>query len=147
MTITGGSALPKDDIERMIRDAESHADEDRRRREAAETRNQGDQLVYQTEKLLREHGEGLPAELTAKVESALGELREALKGEDLEIIRQRTEALAQVSQELGQAIYQATTADAAAGAPQAGQPSGAGAEDVVDAEVVDEGGDEEQAAS
>ncbi|HEX2027858.1 MAG TPA: molecular chaperone DnaK [Nitriliruptorales bacterium] len=149
MTITGGSALPRDDIDQMIRDAEQHADEDRRRREAAEARNTGDQLVYQTEKLLREHGDKVSAEAKARTESAVGELREALKGDDVSAIRAKTDALLQVSQELGQAIYQAGATEAG---PSAGASAGAtggtagGPEDVVDAEVVDEGGDQEAAS-
>jgi molecular chaperone DnaK len=145
MTITGGSALPREDIDQMVKDAEAHAAEDARRREAAEARNQGDQLAYQTEKLLREHDDKVPADAKAKAESALGELREALKGDDVEQIRARTEALMGVSQELGQAIYAAGGETAGPAGP--GGPSGASAagdtEDVVDAEVVDEGDDQE----
>ncbi|MDP9021146.1 MAG: molecular chaperone DnaK [Actinomycetota bacterium] len=151
MTITGGSALPRDDIDRMVRDAEQYAEEDRRRREAAEARNAGDQLVYQTEKLLREHGDKVPADAKARAESAIGDLREALKGDDTGAIRSKTEALAQASQQLGQAIYEASGAEAGAAAggatgDAAGGPAGAGPEDVVEAEVVDEGGDQEAAS-
>ncbi|MBW3577331.1 MAG: molecular chaperone DnaK [Actinobacteria bacterium] len=151
MTITGGSALPRDDIDRMVRDADQYAEEDRRRREAAEARNAGDQLVYQTEKLLREHGDKVPADAKARAESAIGELREALKGDDTGAIRSKTEALAQASQQLGQAIYEASGAEAGAAAGgatggAAGGPAGAGPEDVVEAEVVDEGDDQEAAS-
>ncbi|MEU6974013.1 Hsp70 family protein, partial [Kitasatospora aureofaciens] len=136
MTVTGGSALPKDDIERMMRDAEAHAEEDRRRREAAETRNQGEQLVYTTEKFLTDNQDKVPADVKSEVESALAELKEKLKGEDTAAIRAAGENVAQVSQKLGQALY----AQAAPGAQGGGTP-GAQAqegEDVVDAEIVDE---------
>jgi molecular chaperone DnaK len=148
MTITGGTALPDEDIDQMIKDAEAHAEEDRRRREAAEARNQGDQLLYQTEKTLREHGDKISAESKAEVESAMGDLREALKGDDVSAIREKTEALARSSQQLASAIYEAGQQqagsppgpDSAAAGDQAGQT-----EDIVDAEVVDEGDDQEAA--
>ncbi|MDP8960177.1 MAG: molecular chaperone DnaK [Actinomycetota bacterium] len=144
MTITGGSALPRDNIDQMIRDAERHAEEDRRRREAAETRNQGDQVLYQTERLLREHGERVPADVKARVESAAGDLREALKGDDVNAIRTKTEALMAASQELGQAVYAAGQQAGATAGPGA-NPSG-DEEEVVEAEVVEEGGDQEAAS-
>ena len=78
MTVTGGSSLPKDDIARMVQEAEQHAEEDRRRKEAAETRNQGEQLVYQTEKLIRDNREQIPADVTAEVETALGDLKDGI---------------------------------------------------------------------
>jgi molecular chaperone DnaK len=143
MTITGGSALPKTDIEQMIKDAEAHAEEDRQRREAIELRNQADTLVYQTDKTMKEHGEKLDEATRADIEQALTELREALKGEDNEAVRTRMEALASTSQQLAQAIYQATADEGAAASSDDGD--GDAPEDVVDAEVVDEG-DEEQAA-
>jgi molecular chaperone DnaK len=144
MTITGGTALPDEDIEQMIKDAEAHAEEDRRRREAAEARNQADQMLYQTEKTLREHGDKVSSETKAQIESALGDLREALKGDDVGEIRSKTEAVATASQELAQAIYQAgAETGAQAGAGQAGQTAEGGPDDVVDAEVVDEGEDQE----
>ncbi len=147
MTITGGTALPRDNIDRMIRDAEQHAEEDRRRREAAEVRNQGDQLAYQTERLLREHGEQVPADLRARAESAVGELQEALKGDDIGQIRAKSEAVMAVSQEVGQSIYAASQqAGATAGAGAGGGTTTGDSEDVVDAEVVDEGGDQEAAS-
>jgi molecular chaperone DnaK len=142
MTITGGSALPKTDIEQMIKDAEAHAEEDRQRREAIELRNQADTLVYQTDKTMKEHGEKLDEATRADIEQALTELREALKGEDNEAVRTRMEALASTSQQLAQAIYQATADE---GAAASSDDDGDAPEDVVDAEVVDEG-DEEQAA-
>src|SRR3546814_20160707 len=92
MTITGQSSLAKDDIERMVKDAEAHAEEDRRRREEAEVRNQGDTLVYQTEKLLKDQGDKLSADERQKVEDALGTLKTALGGDDIAAIKDATEA-------------------------------------------------------
>ncbi|MET9962277.1 molecular chaperone DnaK [Streptomyces sp. NPDC006326] len=145
MTVTGGSALPKDDIQRMMHDAEQHAEEDRRRKEAAETRNQAEQLVYQTEKFLKDNTDKVPAEVKAEVEGAVAELKEKLKGEDTSAIRTATEKVAAVSQKLGQAMYaqaQATgqeppgTAGAGGDAGRAGATDAA--DDVVDAEIVDD---------
>ncbi|SFF15749.1 molecular chaperone DnaK, partial [Saccharopolyspora kobensis] len=146
MTITGGSALPKDDIERMVKDAEAHADEDKKRREEAEARNQAETLVYQTEKVLKENDEKLPGEVKDKVKSAIDEVNEALKGEDVAAISAAVEKLATESQALGQALYADAGANAAAGAgaPGAGAADDAagskasGADDVVDAEIVDD---------
>ncbi|CAN5177621.1 MAG: molecular chaperone DnaK [Euzebyales bacterium] len=141
MTITGQSALPREDIDRMVRDAEQHADEDRRRREEADTRNNADNLLYQTEKLLRDNDDKISAEHKARLEEAQGKVREALKGEDVEAIRSSTDELMRVSQEVGQALYAAGAADEAG---QTGPPAGAADdagpedEDIVDAEVVDE---------
>jgi molecular chaperone DnaK len=143
MTITGQSALPKDDIERMVRDAEAHAEEDRRRREEADARNHADNLVYQTEKLIRESGERISAEHKARLEEAQGKVREALKGSDIDAIRNSADELMRVSSEVGQAMYAASAAEQAgqqAGAGYAGA-SGSRDEDIVDAEVVDEGND------
>src|SRR3954462_3788346 len=116
MTITGGSALPKDDIERMVKDAEAHAEEDKTRREEAETRNQAETLVYQTEKFLKDNDDKLPDDLKAKVKSAIDESNEALKGTDSAKIRESIEKLNAASQELGTALYANANADAAAGA-------------------------------
>jgi molecular chaperone DnaK len=149
MTITGGSALPKDDIERMMKDAEAHAEEDKQRREEAEVRNTGDQLVYQTEKFIADNAEkfaeGDAAATKAEVEDAVAELKKALDGADegaIPAIKSATEKVATVSQKLGAALY---AEQAAAG----GDASGGGAtgddgstdgsdDDVVDAEIVDE---------
>jgi molecular chaperone DnaK len=154
MTITGGSALPKDDIERMMRDAQDHADEDKRRREEAETRNLAEQLQWQTEKFLAESGDKLPTEARDQINDALGELRSALGGTDIEKIRSAHEKLAQASQQAGSLLYQQTAAQgggaeggqagpgAGAGTPPgagaAGGGAAGGADDVVDAEIVDE---------
>jgi molecular chaperone DnaK len=147
MTITGGSALPKDDIERMMRDAQEHADEDKRRREEAETRNLAEQLQWQTEKFLAESGDKLPAEAKDEMNEALGELRSALGGTDIEKIRSAHEKLATASQKAGSTLY---AQQASAGTPGGEQPGSTGAgtstggagqhaaEDVVDAEIVDE---------
>ncbi|GGP80203.1 molecular chaperone DnaK [Saccharothrix coeruleofusca] len=141
MTITGGSALPKDDIERMIKDAEAHAEEDKRRREEAEVRNQAETLVYQTEKVVKENDDKIPAEVKDKVKAAIEETTEALKGTDIAKVRAAVEKLAAESQAIGQSLYANTgapTADAA-GSADAGQgAAGAKADDVVDAEIVDE---------
>jgi molecular chaperone DnaK len=106
MTITGGTALNKDEIDRMMKEAEAHADEDRKRREEAETRNNADSLVFQTEKLLKEQGEKVSDDEKVKIEAALGELKQALAGEDIEAIQAKHEALIQASQEFAQRLYQ-----------------------------------------
>jgi len=141
MTVTGGSALPKDDIARMMRDAEQHAEEDRRRREAAETRNQAEQFVYATEKLLRENSDKLPADVTAEVEAAIADVKEKLKGEDVAAIREAMERATTAAQKIGTALY--SRSQAGAGAETGGGAAGTGRSDeeqeVVDAEIVDDG--------
>ncbi|MDX3451391.1 molecular chaperone DnaK [Streptomyces sp. ME02-8801-2C] len=132
MTVTGGSALPKDDIDRLMREAEQYADEDRRRREAAETRNQAEQLVYQTEKFVRDNEERVPAETKSEVASAVAEVKGLLSQEtDVSVLRAGVEKLAAVSQRMGQAMY--------AQAQQEPSPQEASAEEegVVEAEIVD----------
>ncbi|WP_445186439.1 molecular chaperone DnaK [Pseudonocardia sp. Cha107L01] len=143
MTITGGSALGKDEIDRMMRDAEQHADEDKKRRDEAEVRNQAETLVYQTEKFVKDNDEKLPAEVKDDVNGALGEAQEALKGTDTDAIKAAMEKLATESQKLGAALYQQQGAEggpAGPGAPGAPGAAGAdaGSDDVVDAEIVDE---------
>ncbi|MBO4159599.1 MULTISPECIES: molecular chaperone DnaK [Micromonospora] len=150
MTITGGSSLPKDDIERMRRDAEEHADDDKRRREEAEARNVAEALQWQTEKFLAESGDKLPTENREQLNEALGELRGALGGQDIEKIKAAHERLAQVSQQAGSLLYAQQAeqgeqpgaagpgAGAGAGAGAAGAPKAGGPDDVVDAEIVDE---------
>ncbi|WP_395295235.1 molecular chaperone DnaK [Kitasatospora hibisci] len=135
MTVTGGSALPKEDIERMMREAEQYAEEDHKRRESVETRNQAEQLVYSTEKFIADNADKLPAEVKTEVETAIGELKEALKGEDIAKIREASEKVSTTAQKLGQALY--ANADAAGAAP-AGDATGAKDDDVVDAEIVDD---------
>ena len=144
MTITGGSALPKDEIDRMVKEAEAHAAEDKARREEAETRNSAEQLVYSTEKLLADNADKLPEDVTTDVKAAVGELRTALEGTDVEQVKAKQAALVTVSQRIGEALYSANqAADAAAasdGTPGTdGQPSSAKADDdIVDAEIVEE---------
>ncbi|TFV92286.1 molecular chaperone DnaK [Blastococcus sp. CT_GayMR20] len=142
MTITGGSALPKDDIERMMKDAEAHAEEDKKRREEAETRNLAESLQYQTEKFLAENGDKIPAEKKDELGEALTDLRSALGGSDMDAIKSAQEKVARVSQEVGGALYSQQAEAAAAGAegPTGGadQSAPAGDDDVVDAEIVDE---------
>ena len=144
MTITGGSALPKDDIERMMRDAQDHADEDKRRREEAETRNLAEALIWQTEKFLAESGDKLPAEARDEIGEALGDLRSALGGTDLEKIKSAHENLMTVSQKAGSMLYGQNAARSppraatASRVPLVGATRGAQDDDVVDAEVIDE---------
>jgi molecular chaperone DnaK len=147
MTITGQSSLAKDDIERMVRDAESHAEDDRTRREEAEVRNQADTLVYQTEKLLKEQGDKFEGSEKDDVEAALKGVKDALAGTSVEEIKDATEKLVGVSQSFSQRLYEQASATASAGSAGAGGPGGDGAggaedtssdEDVVDAEIVDE---------
>ncbi|MEX0705725.1 MAG: molecular chaperone DnaK [Nitriliruptoraceae bacterium] len=145
MTITGGSALPKDDIEQMIQDAEAHADEDRRRKEEVEVRNQADTLVYQTDKTLKDHGDKVDASVRAEIEEALGDLRTALEGDDTDAVKSRMEALSQKSQQLAEAIYSAEAAQPSDGDGGDGDDA-SGDEEIVDAEVVDEGDDDQRAA-
>ncbi|MCU1594772.1 MAG: dnaK, partial [Frankiales bacterium] len=132
MTITGGSALPKEEVERMMKEAEQYAEEDAKRKDEAETRNQAEALIHQTQKFLAENGDKVPAEGKAEVESALTDLQGVLGGSDVEDIRTKAKVLAEKSSALGGALYdQAPPAD---GAPAAE----AGDEGVVDAEIVDE---------
>ncbi|GAA0895183.1 molecular chaperone DnaK [Pseudonocardia zijingensis] len=139
MTITGGSSLPKEEIDRMMREAEQHAEEDRKRREDAEVRNQAESLVYQTEKFVKENDEKLPADVKDSVNAALGEAQTALKGTDTDAIKAAMEKLATESQKMGSALYQQPGAEGAApGAEPGPQAQQDGADDVVDAEIVDE---------
>lgn len=146
MTITGQSSLAKDEINRMVRDAESHADDDRRRREEADVRNQSDTLVYQTERLLRDQGDKFEGDEKEKVEQALASLKEALGGTDVEHIKTATEALMSASHSFSERLYaQATASSAAAGGGGSNGPSNDDADtssddEVVDAEIVDEPG-------
>ena len=139
VTISGGSALAKEDIERMMADAEKYAEEDRQRREEAETRNRGETLAYTTEKFLAENADKVPADVKSEVEASIAELKKALEGTDTDAIRTATENAAQVSQKMGTAIYaqsQAQNAGAQAGAD--GQSDTSGDDDVVEAEIVED---------
>jgi molecular chaperone DnaK len=151
MTITGQSSLAKDDIERMVRDAEAHAEDDRRRRDEAEVRNSADSLVYQTEKMLKDQAASFSGAEKEKVEADLKSLQEALSGSDIEAIRRSTETLAMGVQELGKRLYEQSTASAtgtdgagpgggAGGGPGPGPTGGHNDDEVVDAEIVDEHG-------
>ena len=139
MTITGQSSLSKDDISKMVKDAEAHAEDDKKRREEAEVRNNADSLVYQTEKVLREQGDKLTAEDKSAVEGPLADLRSALNGSDTDTIKNATEKLMTASQAFSQKLYEAASRDAnAAGTSASGQQSGTNDSDIVDAEIVDE---------
>jgi molecular chaperone DnaK len=142
MTITGQSSLSKDDIDKMVKDAESHADEDRKRRADAEVRNNADSLVYQTEKVLREQGEKVTDDERKAVEQPLADLKAALAGNDVDTIKYATEKLMTASQAFSQKLYEAASRDAnAAGTSASGQTTGASGGndgDIVDAEIVDE---------
>src|SRR6188768_396900 len=146
MTITGGSSLPKDDIERMVREAEEHAAEDKKRREAAEVRNQAETLAYSIDKLIKENDDKLPAEVKTEVQGDVDALKAALAGEDDDAVKAAFDKLNASQGKLGEAIYASSQAsqsapDAGAEAP-AGEPeSAASDEDVIDAEVVDDEGD------
>ena len=130
MTITGGSSLSEEDIERMVKDAEQHAAEDKKRREEAETRNQAEQMAYSTEKLIKDNDDKLSEEIKTEVQADVDALKTALAGEDIEAVKSAQEKLTTSSQKLGEAIYAAQPAEEA--------QAEASDEDVVDAEVVDE---------
>ena len=134
MTITGQSSLDKQDIERMVRDAEAHAEDDKRRREEAEVRNNADSLVYQTEKVLREHGDKISGAEKDAVDSALSELKAAVDGDDVDRIRRATEALMTASQSFSQKLYESASAESST----TGGTTEPNDDDVVDAEIVDE---------
>lgn len=141
MTITGGSSLPKDDIERMVREAEEHAAEDKKRREAAEVRNSGEQLVYSLEKLIAENAEKLPADVRDEVQTDIDALKSALAGDDDDAVKTAFDTLNASQTKLGQAIYANSQSEQAAPAADSGEPASASSsddEDVVDAEVVDD---------
>ncbi|MFF3492827.1 molecular chaperone DnaK [Streptomyces sp. NPDC002795] len=144
MTVTGGSALPKDEIDRMMREAETHAEEDRTRREAAEVRNEAEQLVYQTERFVRDNEARVPAGTRSEVEDAVRELKTVLDSKEASTqeLREGARRLAEVSQRMGQAMYQAASSsqeDAPASGEQPSQDKDGGAnDDVVDAEIVDD---------
>lgn len=136
MTISGGSALSKDDIDRMMRDAEAHADEDKQRREEADVLNTAESLVYQTEKFLADNADKLPADARSNVDGPLDELKKAIAANDFPAMREATDKVAQASQALGAAMYEAAAAEGAAeGSTDASAESD---EDVVDAEIVEE---------
>lgn len=141
MTVTGGSALGKEDIDQMVKDAEAHAEEDRKRREAVDMRNEGDALVFRTEKLLGEHAETIGEDVKAPVVEATEKLKEALKGEDNDAVKAAIDDLNTKAAAMGQAIYAAAQAKEQESATADGAPSQPteGDDDVVEAEIVDEG--------
>jgi molecular chaperone DnaK len=139
MVISGGTALDKDVIDGMVKDAEAHAEEDRRKRDEAETRNTADSLAYQTETLLKEQGDKVPADDRTKLEEALKALKDALAGADVEEVKRAHEALVDVSQEFTRRLYQNAQAQQGAEAPGgAGAGEGPSDDDVADAEIVDD---------
>ena len=140
MTISGGSALPKEDIDRMVKEAEAHAEEDKKRREDAETRNSAEQQAYSIEKLLKDNKDKLPEDVHSEVSEAVTDLKKALEGDDIEPVKTAQEKLNSVAQKVGEALYQADAAAQAAGdasASSAGSTS-SDDEDIVDAEIVDD---------
>lgn len=146
MTITGGSALSKEDIDRMVKDAEQYAEEDRKRREAVETRNQAETLAHTTERFLAENGDKVGEDLRAEVQADVDALNEALKGDDTEAIEAAAVKLGETSQKMGQAMYEAAAAEAAAASAGEADSAGDGGaadegDEVVDAEIVDDEGD------
>ena len=140
MTISGGSALPKEDIDRMVKEAEAHAEEDKKRREDAETRNSAEQQAYSIEKLLKDNKDKLPEDVHSEVSEAVTDLKKALEGDDIEPVKTAQEKLSSVAQKVGEALYQADAAAQAAGdaASAAGGSTSSDDEDIVDAEIVDE---------
>ena len=142
MVISGGTALGKDDISQMIKDAEAHAEEDRRKREEAETRNTADQLAWQTENLLKEQGDKVPADDRQKIEDALKRLKDALAGADIEAVKSAHESLLTASNEFTRKLYENVQAQQSAGGGATGGP-GAGDQqpsddEVADAEIIDD---------
>ena len=131
MTITGGTSLSKDDIDRMVKDAEAHAEQDKARREAADTRNEAESVAYTTEKLLKENGDKLPEAVKTEVQGDVDELKKALEGDDDAAVKSAFEKLQASRSKLGEALYAAAQAEASESKPAAD-------EDVVDAEVIDE---------
>jgi molecular chaperone DnaK len=142
MTITGGSALSKDDIDQMVRDAEQYADEDRKRKESVEARNHADSAVYSTEKFLSENGDKIPADVKTEVETDIAEVKKALEGEDTDAISAAAAKLAASSQKMGSAMYENAAAQDATSASEGASADGSSDdEDVVEAEIVDDEGD------
>lgn len=135
MTITGGSSLPKEDIERMVREAEEHAAEDKARRESAEIRNSAEQLVYSIDKLIKENEDKLPDDVKTEVQADVDALKTALQGEDDDAVKSAFDKLNESQTKLGEAIYSAPQADAETPFEE---PAEASDEDIVDAEIVDD---------
>ena len=139
MTISGGSALPKEDIDRMVKEAEAHAEEDKKRREDAETRNSAEQQAYSIEKLLKDNKDKLPEDVHSEVSEAVADVKKALEGDDIEPVKTAQEKLSSVAQKVGEAIYQADAVQGAADSDSAtGGATSSDDEDIVDAEIVDD---------
>ena len=142
MTVTGGSALGKDDIDRMVKDAESHAEEDRKRRDAVEMRNEADALAFRTEKLISDNAESIGDDVKAPVEESLAKLKEALAGDDNDAVKSAMDDLNTKASAMGQSMYAAAQAKQAAEAQTPSEPgdapSGTADDDVVDAEIVED---------
>ena len=136
MTITGGSALPKDEIDRMVKEAEAHASEDKARREEAETRNNAEQTVYSIEKLLKDNEDKLSEDITSQVKSAVEDVKKALEGDDIEAVKKAMATLDEKSQQIGQALYAKAQNDAQKTAQSSNDTNSD--DDVIDAEVVDD---------
>ena len=145
MTISGGSALSKDEIDRMMREAEAHADDDKQRREEVEVRNTAESLVYQTEKFLADNADKVPADAKSNVEGPLAELKKSIEDNDIPAMRAATDKVAQASQTLGAAMYAQAQESGSAESGFSGEADSAD-EDIVDAEIVDEGGDDANAS-
>jgi len=145
MTITGGSSLSKDDIERMVREGEEHAAEDKARREAAETRNTAEQLAYSTDKLIKENEDKLPADVKSDVQADVDALKSALAGDDEAVVKTAFDKLTESQTKLGEAIYSAAQTEPAEGE---GEPAAKeNDEDIVDAEVVEDETDDKASAT
>ena len=143
MTITGQSSLDKDTIDQMVKDAESHAEEDRQRREEVEIRNTADTLVYQTEKLLKDQADAVNDDEKSTIEAKLAEVKTALDGTDLETIKDATEGLMAASQEFGQRLYEAAAQAESSADAEAGTPDD---DEVVDAEIIEDDEADEEAS-
>jgi molecular chaperone DnaK len=145
--IQASGGLTEAEIQKMVKDAEAHADEDKKRKAAVEAKNHGEQAVHQTEKALAEHGSKVGEGERRAIENALADLKEALKGDDAEAIKAKTNALLQASMKLGEAVYKAQQEGAGgAGAAPGGEPGGAKKDDVVDAEYTEVDDDKKKSA-
>ena len=140
MTITGGTSLSKEDIDRMVKDAEAHAEQDKARREAADTRNAAESVAYSVDKLLKENGEKLPEDVKTEVQGDVDELKKALEGDDDDAVKSALEKLQASQTKLGEALYASAQAEANADSASSSKDD----EDVVDAEVIDEDEDEKK---
>ena len=141
MTITGGTSLSKDDIDRMVKDAEAHAEQDKARREAADTRNAAESVAYSVDKLLKENGEKLPEDVKTEVQGDVDALKKALEGDDDDAVKSALEKLQASQTKLGEALYASAQAEANADSASSSKEDD---EDVVDAEVIDEDEDEKK---